>query len=58
MSLYELPRLLYIYKHHHEYLGGALKKHVEHVKALLDFQGDLTSESTKKGMNEAKEKGN
>lgn len=23
----ELPRLLYIYKLHREYLGGALKKH-------------------------------
>ncbi|WP_339296968.1 recombinase family protein [Paenibacillus sp. FSL R5-0623] len=30
---------------------------LEHVKALLDFQGDLTSESTKKGMDEAREKG-
>ncbi|MCQ4086442.1 recombinase family protein [Saccharibacillus sp. JS10] len=30
---------------------------LEHVKALLDLQADLTSEQTKKGMDEAKEKG-
>ncbi|WP_458462729.1 helix-turn-helix domain-containing protein [Paenibacillus sp.] len=30
---------------------------LEHVKALLDFQGDLSSEHTKRGMDEAKEKG-
>lgn len=29
----------------------------KHVETILEFQGDLISESTKKGMDEAKEKG-